>query len=109
MLNVDWFQPFKHLSCFSVGAIYLVILILPRHLRFKRENVILVGIIPDMAKESPTNSFLSPLIEELNEAWVNWFHWYSSTSGNIESFHLALLYVGYDIPASRKICDFLGM
>lgn len=109
MLNADWFQPFKHLSCFLVGAIYLVILNLPRHLRFKRENVILVGIIPDMAKEPPTNSFLSPLIEELNEAWVNWFRWYSSTAGNIESFYLALLCAGYDIPASSKICDFLGM
>ena len=70
MLNADWFQPFKHLSIFSVGAIYTVILNLPRHLRFKQENVILVGIIPEMAKEPPTNSFLNQLIEELNEAWV---------------------------------------
>ena len=28
-LNVDWFQPFKHLQ-FSVGGIYLVIQNLPR-------------------------------------------------------------------------------
>ena len=57
MLNIDWFQPFKHLSSFSVGAIYLVILNLHRHLAFKRENNILARTIPDMAEEPPTNSF----------------------------------------------------
>ena len=46
---------------------YLVILNLPEHLQFKWENVILVRMIPDMTKEPPTNSFLSQLIEELNE------------------------------------------
>ena len=44
MLNVDWFQSFIHLSNFSiVGGIYLVLLNYPRHLRFLRENVVLVG------------------------------------------------------------------
>ena len=32
MINVDWFQPYKHIN-YSVGAIYVVILNLPRHLR----------------------------------------------------------------------------
>ena len=86
-----------------------MILNLPGYLRFKRENVTLVGIIPDMDKEPHTNSFLSPLIEELNEAWVNGFCLHSSASGNIESFHLALLCVGCDIPACRKICGFLDL
>ena len=36
-------------------------------------------MIPDMAKEPPTNSFLSQLIEELNEASVNGFSLHSST------------------------------
>ena len=44
-LNVDWFQPFSHVTD-SVGALYMVILNLPRELRYKRENMILVGIIP---------------------------------------------------------------
>ena len=42
MLNIYWFQPFKNLSSFSVGAIDLVILNFPKHLQFKQENVILV-------------------------------------------------------------------
>lgn len=38
MLNVDWFQPFKYTN-YSVGAIYLSILNLPREERFKRNNI----------------------------------------------------------------------
>ena len=37
MLNVDWYQPFKH-SPYSIGVIYLVLLNLPRAMRFKKEN-----------------------------------------------------------------------
>ena len=45
MLNVDWFQPFAH-TVNSVGVIYLTVMNLPRKFRFKRENVIIVGMIP---------------------------------------------------------------
>lgn len=45
MLNCDWFQPYDFTE-YSVGVIYMVILNLPRSLRFKPENVIIVGIIP---------------------------------------------------------------
>lgn len=48
-LFVDWFNPFgnrqgrKHIS---FGAIYMVCLNLPIHLRYKLENVYIAGIIP---------------------------------------------------------------
>ena len=45
MLNIDWFQPYSH-TISSVGVIYLSIMNLPRHIRSKRENIILVGVIP---------------------------------------------------------------
>lgn len=44
LLNVEWLQPFEHIT-YSVGVIYAVILNLPRSLRFKHENVILLGVI----------------------------------------------------------------
>ena len=47
MLNVDWYQPYQRKSDCSVGAIYCTIMNLPRELRNKRENVLLVGIIPN--------------------------------------------------------------
>ena len=45
MLNIDWFQPFEH-TRYGVGVIYLVIQNLPRSVRFKPENVIIVSTIP---------------------------------------------------------------
>lgn len=47
MLNLDWFQPFKHVK-YSVGVLYAVILNLPRDERFKLKNVLLIGVIPDL-------------------------------------------------------------
>ena len=44
MLNIDWFQPYIH-TISSVGVIYLTIMNLPRTIRFKLENIIIVGII----------------------------------------------------------------
>ena len=41
MLNVDWFNPFKYVE-YSIGATYLAILNFPRHLRYKKETMILV-------------------------------------------------------------------
>ncbi len=65
MLNIDWFQPFDG-SEHSIGAIYMVLLNLPREMRFKKENVILVGIIPGPKEpELNVNSFLRPLVNEL--------------------------------------------
>jgi len=45
MLNIDWFKPFKHRK-YSVGAMYLTVLNLPREERFRKENMLLVGVIP---------------------------------------------------------------
>lgn len=44
-INVDWFQPYKHLT-YSVGVIYLSWFNLPRVLQYKLKNISLVGIIP---------------------------------------------------------------
>ena len=45
LVNIDWFQPYNHIS-YSVGVICSVIVNLPRTLHYKRENVIIIGIIP---------------------------------------------------------------
>ena len=108
ILNVDWFQPFKHLSSFSVDEIYLVILNLLRTERFKQKYVIVVVIIPNMKKEPPTNNFLKPMVDALNEAWNIGFNVKSVLTNKVEGFHVALICVGCNIPACRKICGFLG-
>ena len=69
-LNVDWFQPFKHTQ-YSVGALYLTVLNLPRALRFKEENIILAGIIPG-PKEPPLDINSSTINCRLTE--IAWWH-----------------------------------
>ena len=68
-INVDWYQPFKRTQHFT-GVIYLALQNLPRSERFKRENIVIVGIIPGPHEPSKTvNSFLYPLVEELKHLW----------------------------------------
>lgn len=69
MLNIDWFKPCKHTE-YSIGAIYLTIMNLPRKERFKQENVLLIALLP--APKEPKynlNSMLYPLVQELLEFW----------------------------------------
>lgn len=62
-----------------------------------------------MKKEPPTNSFLQPLVNELNKAWHNGFMIKSRNSRNqYKRFRLALLCVGCDVPASPKLCGVYG-
>ena len=105
----DWMQPFEH-TTYSVGVIYLVFMNLPMHERFKRENVILAGIIPDPS-EPPRNinTYLSPLVDELLILWKDGIMVRHSSSQIIpERFRAALLCVACNIPASRKVCCFTG-
>ena len=69
ILNVDWFQPYRHTQ-YSLGAIYLSVLNLPRSERYLQENTILIGIIPGPHEpKKHMNSFLEPLVKELKFLW----------------------------------------
>ena len=108
MLNVDWFQPFKH-SLYSVGALYMVVMNLPRSERFKPENVFLVGIIPGPHEPRLTiNSYLQPLVAELNLLWKDGITVRAHGALTSEVYRAALLCVGCDVPAARKVCGFTG-
>lgn len=108
MLNVDWFQPFKH-SVYSVGVIYMVLLNLPRKERYKEENVIIVGVIPGPHEPKLTiNTYLQPLVAELNLLWQEGIQVRPHGSRTARCFRAALLCIACDIPALRKVCGFLG-
>ena len=62
-INVDWFQPFKRRNDRSVVVIYLVLLNLPRQQRFKWENIIVAGIVPDL--DGVLSKHQSVLMDEL--------------------------------------------
>lgn len=85
----------------------MTIMNLPRHDRFLQENVILVGVIPG-PNEPPLhlNTFLKPLVDELKGLWKGVF--LKNAEGHTVIVRAALLCSGCDIPASRKVCGFLG-
>ncbi len=109
MLNVDFFQPFKHKTD-SYGVIYLTLMNLPRSERFKKENVMIVGVIPAMEhKPSTLNHVLRPLVEELKELWTTGVRMYTAESPQFKILvKVALMCVTCDIPAARKCCGFKG-
>ncbi len=106
ILNVDWFQPFKHRQ-YSVGVIHLAIMNLPRAIRFKRENIIIVGILPGPSEPSKNmNSYLTPLVSELLTLWDG--AQFVTHDLGTQVIRCALLCVGCDLPAGRKVCGFLS-
>lgn len=84
----------------------MVLMNLPRSERFKPGNVFLVGV--DAGPHEPKhniNSYLQPLLNSLcKDGIIVKRH----GSPENEKFHAALLCVGCDIPAARKVCGFTG-
>ena len=69
ILNLDWFQPYKHLS-YSVGVLYLSVLNLPSHLRYKDTYTIIIGVLPGPHEPKLTvNSYMEPLVNDLLAFW----------------------------------------
>jgi hypothetical protein len=78
-LCVDWFNPYLNKAAgksASIGSIVMACLNLPPHLRYKPENLFLVGIMP---KREPSreqiNHILSPIVEKFLHSWQKgtWF------------------------------------
>ena len=105
ILNIDWFQPFENVN-HSCGVIYLALLNLPRELRFKWENVILVGIIPGPKEPKLTvNSYLKPLIDDLLKFWNPGE--LLVENGQLALYKVALCCISSDLAATRKCCGFV--
>lgn len=105
LLNVDWFQPYKHVA-YSVGVIYITILNLPRQLRYRREHTLVVGIIPGLHKPKlHMSSYLEPLVDELLKLWRGI---QIETCHGMQQVKAILICVACDIPAARKLGGFLG-
>ena len=105
VLNIDWFNPFKHIE-YSVGVIYLVIGNLPRSERYKMENVIVVGVMPGLSEpKKHMNSYLKPLVDELLELSDGTYLFSPSLYIPIRCA-LKNMCVTCDLPATRKACGF---
>ena len=104
MLNVDWVKPFVR-GTYKVGAIYLSILNLPRSERMKDKRSCLIGLMPgpDEPKQN-MNTYLRPLVDDLLDLWQGVE---MRVGGGVEKIRAALLCVSCDLPASRKVSQFL--
>jgi len=91
-----------------VGVLYLVILNLPRAIRFKPENIIIAGIIPGPSepKSNEMNSYLRPLVKELDHLWTEGFP--MTHNHDCIIIRAALLATDCDIPATQKLGGFLS-
>ena len=106
MINMDWFQPYKHLT-YSVGAIYLSVFNLPRSVRYQLQNICLEGIIPGPREpELTVNQYLDPLIDDQLKLW-NKIELEVCLESGIER-KIVRGAIMCDLPAGRKRCGFLG-
>ena len=94
---------------YSVGVIYLSLNNLPRSLRYRRENIIIVGIIPGQSEPKLTmNSFIMPLVQELKEFWTGVAISCDNYILNTICIQAAVICCACDIPATRKLCGILA-
>ena len=108
-MNIDWFCPTQRRRHISLGAIYLVVLNLPRRERYKVTNVILLGIIPNLPKEPHTvESFLKPLVDELKAFWNHGIVLKSNKFPEGKRVRVALLSLSADLPAIKKLLGHLS-
>jgi len=110
MLNIDWFQPFDHTQ-YSIGVIYLVIQNLPRSMRFRPENIIIVSTIPGPKEPScgDLNPYLTCLVNDLLKLWEGVQMQTPSSILSMRLIRAALVYISCDLPATRKVCEFYGI
>ena len=109
MINLDWFQPFES-SSYSSGVIYGVICNLPREMRFKRENMLYLGLLsgPNEVKLHKINHYLSPIVDELLEFWDGVDLPLTNEHPIGRRIRLAVICCSNDIPAARKLCDHIS-
>src|SRR5438045_6171422 len=75
MINLNWFQPFES-SVYSCSAIYGVICNLSRKVRFKKENMLTLELLPGPheVKLHKINYYLALIVDDLMELWENGFN-----------------------------------
>ena len=89
---------------------YLVIQNLPRSIRFKAENVIIVSTIPGPKEPdcNHMNNYLEPMVNDLLLLWKGINIKIPQSVLGSKLIWAALSYISSDLPATRKLCGFYG-
>ncbi|CAI2190553.1 17918_t:CDS:2 [Funneliformis geosporum] len=85
MINLDLFQPFDSLA-YSCGIIYGIICNLPREVQFKKENILILGLLSGPKKNGYVISISTKFL-------------------NGKRIRLAVICCSNNIPAARKLCS----
>ncbi|XP_068708243.1 uncharacterized protein [Montipora foliosa] len=110
LLYLDFFNPFTR-AVHSSGVLCMTVLNLPRSVRYQKKWSMLIGIIPGPEKaQRHINSFLKPIVDDL----LLFYEGIKISGLGIANRHqeaitrAVLSPVLGDIPASRKISEFLS-
>ncbi|KAI0519847.1 hypothetical protein KFK09_007308 [Dendrobium nobile] len=100
-LASDGFNPFGNMSTsYSMWPVILIPYNLPPWNCMSSEFMFITLLIPGpVAPGKEIDVYLKPLIEELNDLWVNGIKTYDSVSKNTFQMHVALLWTINDFPA----------
>jgi hypothetical protein len=114
-LSVDWMNPFGVKAAgisASVGVIAMCCVNLPLSIRYKPENLILVGLIPGPHEPvlDTVNYFLKPIVDALLILWEQGIRLSGSQDPNSlpQLIRAALLALVTDMPASKKVSGSLS-
>lgn len=108
-LNMDGFNPLQNKQAgktISTGGLYMVCLNLPPALRYKVENMFLVGVIPGPSSPSlhQINHVIRPIVTDLLDLWRNGvFLTSTSRYPNGRHVRVALGPLVCDLPAARQM------
>jgi hypothetical protein len=111
-LAMDGFNPYRMMQAgkkVSVGAIYMVCLNLPPEIRYRFENMYLVGVIPGPSEPSldQINYMLEPLVTDLLKFWDSGVHYSHTPNYPLgRRIHCAVIPLICDLPAARKMSGF---
>lgn len=111
-LNMDGFNPLQNKHAgknISTGGMYMVCLNLPPALRYKVENMFLVGVIPGPSGPSlhQINHILRPLVTDLLDLWHQGVYLTrTSLCPNGRHVRVALGPLVCDLPAARQMAGF---
>lgn len=113
-LNIDWFNPFgkkRSGRTQKVGGIYMVCHNLPVHLRYRPENIYLVGIIPGPGEPDvdQMNQIMIPIVDNFRQLYKDGVR-ITGLGQNYASLlvRCALIALVCDLPAARKVAGFMG-